>query len=304
MSATQAQRTAAPEAPPFDLRAALAGVRALVLDADGVLLFVQEPLPGAVEALDALEGRGIPYRVVTNFSLANRQSLAAAVSKQFGRPVDPGHLITAASAAAAHTALHHAGERLFVLASGDAGQEWAGQDVVTPEEADDSSKPLGAVVIGDAGDALSFRNLDIAFRAIRNGAEFVAMHRNPWWMTPRGVTLDSGALVIGLEQALRRKAIVTGKPSAVVFREAVRELAAEAGDPRLRLNDVAMVGDDLETDVGGAHRAGLRGILVLSGKTDAATFDDAVSDGLRGPTRPDGVGSGIKDVVEALIASR
>jgi ribonucleotide monophosphatase NagD (HAD superfamily) len=131
------------------------------------------------------------------------------------------------------------------------------------------------------------------------------MHRNPWWLTPRGVTLDSGALVIGLEHALRRKATVTGKPSKVVFGEAVRELALEAGSPRLRRHDVAMVGDDLETDVGGAHRAGLRGILVLSGKTDAATFDDAVADGrLRGPNRPDGVGPGVKAVVEALIAAR
>jgi HAD superfamily hydrolase (TIGR01450 family) len=289
----------------FDLRTALAGVRALVLDADGVLLFVQKPLPGAVEALDALEAHGIPYRVVTNFSLAHRESLAAMVSKQFGRPVDPARLITAASAAAAHTALHHAGEPLFVLASGDAGREWDGQNVVSPEEADDPTTHLGAVVIGDAGDALSFRNLDIAFRAIRNGAAFVAMHRNPWWLTPRGVTLDSGALVIGLEHALRRKATVTGKPSKVVFGEAVRELAAEAGAPRLRRHDVAMVGDDLDTDVGGAHRAGLRGILVLSGKTDAATFDDVVADGrLRGPSRPDGVAPGVKAVVEALIAAR
>ena len=119
------------------------------------------------------------------------------------------------------------------------------------------------------------------------------------------MTLDSGALVIGLEHALRRKATVTGKPSAVVFREAVRQLAAEAGAPRLRLAEVAMVGDDLKTDVGGAHRAGLRGILVLSGKTDAAAFNDALADGrLRGPARPDGVGNGVKDVVEALIASR
>jgi HAD superfamily hydrolase (TIGR01450 family) len=295
-----------PGAAPFDLRAALAGVRALVLDADGVLLYAQRPLPGAVAALEALEAARIPYRVVTNYSLAHRDSLAAAVSRQFGRPVLPGSIITAASAAAGHTARHHRGQRLFVLASGDAIREWQGQDVVTADEADDpAAGPIGAVVIGDAGDELSFRNLNIAFRAIRAGAAFVAMHRNLWWVTQRGPTLDSGALVMGLEQALGRTATVAGKPSPVVFREAIRELTAEVGRPRLRRSEVAMVGDDLDTDVAGAHRVGLRGILVLSGKTSAAAFEAAAASGrLRGPRRPDGVGTGVGPVVEALIAAR
>ncbi|MEO8208515.1 MAG: hypothetical protein ABI598_05725, partial [Chloroflexota bacterium] len=104
---------------PAHLRAALTGVRALVLDADGVLIYAGVALPGAVDALSLLEGASIPYRVVTNYSSAHRRSLAARVSQTFGRPVDPAHLITAASAAAAHTGRHYAGQPLFVLASGD-----------------------------------------------------------------------------------------------------------------------------------------------------------------------------------------
>ena len=292
----------------LELTASLRGVRALVLDADGVLLFAGRPLPGAVEALAALEAAGVPYRVVTNFSLAHRDSLAAGVSRQFGRPVSPGTIITAASSAAAHTALHHAGQRLFVIASPDARREWAGQDLLTPDEADDPSTPVGAVVIGDGGDDLSFRNLDIAFRRLRGGAAFVAMHRNPWWVTPKGVTLDAGALVVGLEHALGSRATVTGKPSPVVFREAVRELASDvgrAGGRRLRAGEVAMVGDDLVSDVAGARRAGLRGILVLSGKTERSALDAATAAGrLRGSSRPDGVGATLADVVAALVEGR
>jgi ribonucleotide monophosphatase NagD (HAD superfamily) len=170
---------------------------------------------------------------------------------------------------------------------------------------------VAAVVIGDAGDDLSFRNLDIAFRRLRAGAAFVAMHRNPWWVTPKGVTLDSGALVIGLEHALERRATIAGKPSAVVFREAVRELAVEvaaAGGLRLRSGDVAMIGDDLQADVAGAQRAGLRGILVLTGKTDRAAVEaDAARRARRrrgGGRGPDGVGDGVLDVVKALLGER
>ncbi len=57
---------------PDGLRAALQGVRGLVLDADGVIVLQAKPLPGSVEAVRALEARGIPFRVVTNFSQLHR----------------------------------------------------------------------------------------------------------------------------------------------------------------------------------------------------------------------------------------
>jgi ribonucleotide monophosphatase NagD (HAD superfamily) len=66
-----------------------------------------------------------------------------------------------------------------------------------------------------------------------------------------------------------------------------------------------MVGDDLESDVAGAHRAGLRGLLVLTGKTDRAAIDAAEAAGrLRGRSRPDGVGENLLDVVTALVERR
>ena len=292
-----------------DLDAAVAAVRALILDADGVLLFAGKPLPGAVDSLLRLAAASIPYRVVTNYSAAHRRTLAAAVSRSFGIPVDPARLITAASTAAEYTARNHRGEPLFVLAASDALGEWEGQQTLTPDAAEADAEAVGAVVLGDAGDDLSFRNLNIAFRAIRAGAAFVAMHRNPWWVTADGVTLDAGALVAGLEYSLERKAIITGKPSRVVFREAAAALAAEVAStgpgPRLRLRDIAMVGDDLQTDVAGARRAGLRGILVLSGKTDATMVEAAVASGrLRGSARPEAVAPDVGTVVEALLASR
>lgn len=281
---------------PPDLRAALAGVRGFILDADGVLMFKGDPIAGSPEALVELRRRRIPYRVVTNFSSAHRSSLAAAFGKATGQDVDGAEIITAASAAAAHTARAHAGKPLLVLAAPDARREWSGQDVLSADEADARSEPVAAVVIGDAGDDLSFRNIDIAFRQLHAGAEFVAMHRNPWWLTPKGITLDAGAVVAGLEFALGRKALICGKPSPVVFRQALRELredVARSGGPRLRAAEVLMVGDDPRADIAAARRIGLRGILVLTGKTSAG---DAAAAGLaRG-----GVAPSLREVVAAL----
>jgi HAD superfamily hydrolase (TIGR01450 family) len=284
---------------PGELAEVLAGVRAFVLDADGVLMQRGAPIPGSVEAVEALRRRGIPYRVVTNFSTAHRTTLAERFSAATGLPPEPDRIITAASAAAAYTARRQPGAPLFVLAAPDALREWAGQRVLSGDEADDDAARVEAVVIGDAGDALSFRNLDIAFRHLRGGAEFLAMHRNPWWLTPRGVRLDAGAVVAGLEFALGRRAIVCGKPSPVVFREALAELQADvaaAGAPRLRRREVAMVGDDPRADVAAARRVGLRGILVLSGKFEEAEARATLAAGVR----VDAVAADLAEVLAAL----
>jgi HAD superfamily hydrolase (TIGR01450 family) len=282
------------------LRSTLDGVRALVLDADGVLMYRGAPIPGAPEAIVELRRRGIPYRVVTNFSSAHRSSLAAAFGTASGLEVDGGEIITAASAAAAYTARHHPGAPILVLAAPDARREWAGQDVVSLDDADARTEPVAAVVIGDAGEDLSYRNLDICFRQVRAGASFVAMHRNPWWVTPKGFTLDAGALVAGLEFALRRRAVITGKPSPVVFRQAVSELRSELAErrdgsngPRLRARDVAMVGDDPKADIAAARRAGLRAVLVTTGKV---TREEAAAAGVPEAA----IASGLREVVAAL----
>jgi HAD superfamily hydrolase (TIGR01450 family) len=278
------------------LARALDGVRAFVLDADGVLMWRSQPIVGSAQALVELRRRRIPYRVVTNFSTAHRASLAAMFGTATGLEVDAREIITGASAAAAYTAAHHPGERLLVLAAPDALREWDGQRLVSPDEAAVGSAPVAAVVIGDAGDELTFRNLDIAYGQVHAGAEFVAIHRNLWWMTPKGHTLDSGALIVGLEAALGRRAIVTGKPSPVVFRQAVSELAAELaarGEGRLRRHEVAMVGDDPIADIAAARRVGLRGILVLTGKADAALAAVARA-------TPDAVAASLGEVVSSL----
>jgi len=280
---------------PTDLRAALHGVEGFVLDADGVIILKGEPLPGAVEALARLDARGTPYRVVTNFSLAHRSSLAARFAER-GTAIDPERIITASSATAAYTASTFAGRPLFVLAAPDAMREFDGQALVDREAAEAEPGAVAAVVIGDGGDDLSYRNLDTAFRLIRGGSTFLAMHRNPWWLTPKGPTLDAGAAVVGLEYATGVKATVLGKPSPVVFRQALAGLRHDLGRRPLARH-IAMVGDDPEADVRAAQRVGLRGILVLSGKTSVAAAA-ALADAPRRP--PDAIAASLAEVVAAL----
>lgn len=290
-----------PVTDPATLRTALGGVRALVLDADGVIVLKGEPIPGSVDALARLDARGIPFRIVTNFSLAHRSTLAARFAAR-GTTIDPERLVTAASASAAHTRERFAGRAIHVIAGPDALREFEGQRLVTAGEAAAAGPgEIAAVVIGDGDDDLSFAAQDTAFRLIRGGAAFLAMHRNPWWLTPRGPTLDAGAIVAGLEFALGSRATVIGKPSPGVFRQALAGLRDDLGRA-VPARAVAMVGDDPDADVRAAQRIGLRGILVLSGKVTAAQVQ--AGDLGRGRRPPDGIAGTLSDVVDALVDGR
>ena len=277
------------------LAAAVAGTAGFILDADGVIFLKGQAIAGSLEAVATLEARGIPYRVVTNFSMAHRSTLARRLAGDHGRPFDPDRMITASSAAATYTATHYAGRPIVVVSAPDARREFEGQALVPL--ADAVPGDVAAVVVGDAGDDLSYRAMDALFGLIRGGAAFLAMHRNPWWFTPKGPTLDAGAIVAGLEFATGRRATVLGKPSPEVFHQAMAGIRADLGR-RVPLGAVAMVGDDPDADVRAAQRVGLRGILVLSGKT---TREQVVSGALgRGRRRPDAIADSLAEVVAAL----
>ena len=261
-----------------------------------------ELLPGASEALALLDERGIPYRIVTNTSLISRRSLSR-WGDRLGAPIAPERIMSALSASAAYTRHRYPGEPLFVMASTDALTEFADQRLLTAAEADAPDARAAAVVVGDAPEAITFDNLNRAFRLVRGGAELIGMHRNPWWLTPAGPTLDSGAIVTGLEFATERPARILGKPSSAFFRAAAAELAAEvraAGGRRLVRDDIAMVGDDVRTDIIAGRKVGLRGVFVLSGKHGLADVEAAARE--RGGRRPDAIAATLLDLVVAAAA--
>ena len=64
-------------------------------------------------------------------------------------------------------------------------------------QVDADPSAVAAVILGDSPDELTKANLDRAFRCVKAGAELLGMHRNPWWLTPAGPTLDAGAFLVG-----------------------------------------------------------------------------------------------------------
>ena len=122
------------------------------------------------------------------------------------------------------------------------------------------SRAPDAVLLGDLGEKWSYTLLQEAFEYVLAGAAMIALSRDRYWLRDGKLALDAGPFVAGLEFAVGKEALVAGKPSPAFYMAALGSMGVEVG------TSVAMVGDDLWSDVQGAQRAGLKGWLVRTGK--------------------------------------
>lgn len=256
-------------------------MRAVLIDIDGVLTVSWQPLPGAVEALREVREAGLGVALVTNTTSRTRASIARTLADA-GFPVSAEDILTAPSVTAAYLAEHWPGARCALLNSGDIAEDLGGVTVVGVEqdqgegEGEDQGEGEGAgdgsvpdvVVVGGAGPEFGYAALNRAFGHLQRGARLVAMHRNLYWRTEDGLQLDTGAFLVGLERAAQVEAEITGKPSAAFFEAALAHVGVAA-------DEALMVGDDVESDVLAAQRAGVRGVLVRTGKYLPETHRDA-----------------------------
>jgi HAD superfamily hydrolase (TIGR01458 family) len=231
------------------MAAALEGVEGLLLDLSGVIYVQDEAVPGAAEALGRVRSDGIPIRLVTNTTMRPRSSVLERLER-LGVEADPEELITPASLAKRRCA--------------DAGYESVSLVVLDELRADlegleEQGDSVDAVIVGDLGEGWDYDVLNRAFRQLMDGAALIALQKNRYWETAEGLSLDAGPFVAALEYATGREAEVVGKPSPAFFELALGELGVPA-------DRAAMVGDDVEADVGGAMEAGLAGVLVRTGK--------------------------------------
>ena len=221
----------------------------ILFDLDGVLYVGDQAIEGASNTLGWLQEQQIPFRFITNTSTRSAREVAKKLYTM-GFDVDAGKIFSAVTAT-----------RDFLRKHGKPSVHLLVRDSLRAEFAEfpqHETEP-DFVVVGDIGAAWDYQLLNRVFNELMNGARLIAMHMNKYWQTEQGLQMDIGAFVAGLEFVTGQEATVIGKPSEEFFRLATRALGMEP-------DRVLVVGDDIENDVGGAQAAGLRAVLVRSGK--------------------------------------
>lgn len=234
---------------------------ALLLDIDGVLHVGDDEVPGARDAIAQLRSAGVPFRLATNTTSRPRSAIVDRLGRM-GFDIQADELLTPA-AMAVRLCQERGYQRVALVVPPPLHE-----DLTELEAVENRGSSVDAVIIGDLGRGFTWDVLNGAFRSLLRGADLIALQRNRYWRQPQGLVLDAGAFIAALEYAADRPSTVVGKPSPAFFLEGVSDLGLDA-------SRVAMIGDDLEADVGGAVDAGVAGILVRTGKFRADVLEES-----------------------------
>ena len=251
-------------------------MRAAFIDLDGVVYEGERGVAGAPEAIAWLRERKVPHLFLTNTTSLPRSALVEKLAG-LGVESESESILTPPAAATRWLADHAPGPAALFVPEATAAEFGD-----TPRLATDAESGAAAVVLGDLGEGWSFRTLNRAFRLLMADPQpaLVALGMTRYWRAADGLRLDVAPFVKALEHASGARAVVLGKPAPEFFQAGLARVGCAAPE-------AVLIGDDIVGDVQGAQLAGLRGVLVRTGKFRAAD--------LAGAIRPDAVLDSIAD---------
>lgn len=223
-----------------------------LIDMDGVIYRGNEMIPGAIEFVQTLRARDIPFLFLTNNSQRTRLDMAIKLQRM-GFDINDRHIFTCAMATARFLAQQKPGGTAYVIGEGGLLNALHENGYAIVDQDPDY------VVVGE-GRTFSYEMVETAVNLIVEGAKLIATNLDPNCPTPRGTRPGCGAVTAMLEAATGVRAFSVGKPSPIMMRAARKEL-------NLTADETTMIGDTMETDILGGVQMGYRTVLVLSGGT-------------------------------------
>lgn len=253
--------------------------KAFLIDLDGTLYHGTRMIPGADRLVSALLDKKIPFLFVTNNSSRTPEQVAGRL-RAMGIPAKAEDVCTSAVAAAEYIA----GELpagVKVAAIGEAG-------LLTALPECGAAAGRGTAGCGRPGNRPQFyiRNVDQSGPLDRRGRQVRADES-------RSAAALDGRFDAGSGDAVRRnssgygvKPVVIGKPAEPLMNFAIKRLG-------LRNEEVAVIGDNMLTDIAAGVNAGCGTILTLTGVTTEERLPDAIK---TSGFRPDAVCRNLDEV--------
>ena len=234
---------------------------AVFFDLDGTLYLDDDLVEGADEVVNTLRTSGTDVYFLSNNSSGWKTEYADKLSR-LGVPATASQVVLSTDGVIDYLAQNGVES---VYAVGTSSMRGALEDADLDPTASD---PDAVVVAFDT--ELTYEKVRAATLAVRDGAEFLLAHPDLVCPTADGLVPDCGSIGALVAAATDRDpARVFGKPSP----EMIAPVMDEKG---LSPDDVAVVGDRLDTDIMMAENVGCDSVCVLTGdatRTDVETHE-------------------------------
>ncbi len=225
-----------------------------IFDIDGTLHTDGELVNGSIELIQQLRQANYMIRFMTNTTTKSQHMLLAQL-QDLGIDVVDEEILSAPEASRTFLRQEQSAMgrkiRLWAVVSDHIKADF--------NEFEHSSERPDFVVIGDIGEDWSIDLLNQIFRCLNRGAKLIALHKNKFWQTRQGLKVDIGLFIAGLEYIASQSALVIGKPTIAFFQQVLASAQCDA-------DEAVLIGDDIDSDVGGAQRLDIFSVLVKTGK--------------------------------------
>ncbi|MBE3595708.1 MAG: HAD-IIA family hydrolase [Hydrogenibacillus sp.] len=236
--------------------------RGMLIDLDGTLVRGSRAIPGADRFLQALREGGIPFLILTNNATRTSEAVAEALAR-IGFPVTAGDVLTSAEVLALWLGRRRPMARVLVVGEAGLVVPLRARGFSVIEAGTEAAKKALAegeidVVAVGLDRTLTYEKLVQALSALARGAAFYATNCDIRLPSEDGLLPGNGSIVELLRLVSARRPRVVGKPRAPMLRAALDVLG-------LGKEDVALVGDNMLTDIAAGHRFGIDAYLVETG---------------------------------------
>ncbi len=252
--------------------------KGFICDMDGVIYHGTRILDGVAEFVNWMIDNDKKFVFLTNSPERTPHELSMKLERM-GLSVSPDHFYTSAMATAEFLHSQAPGCTAYVI--GEAALSKALYDLgIYMNDVDPDY-----VVIGETR-TYGFEKLEKAIALVNKGAKLIGANPDTIGVTERGIMPATGSLIAPIEIATGKKAYFVGKPNPLMLRHGLRKIGCHS-------EDIAFIGDRMDTDIIAGIESNIDTVLVLSGVTSRKDIDLF-------PYRPKYILDGVGDIIKGV----
>ena len=232
--------------------------KAFICDMDGVIYHGSKILDGVREFVNWMIDEGKNFIFLTNSPERTPHELSMKLDRM-GLNVSASHFYTSAMATAEFLSAQKPGCTAYVIGEAALTKAMYDKKIYMNDVNPDY------VVLGETR-TYNFEKLEKAIELVRNGAKLIGANPDTIGVTEKGIMPATGSLIAPIEIATGKKAYFVGKPNPLMLRHGLKRLG-------LHSEEIAFVGDRMDTDIIAGIESNVDTVLVLSGVTAMEDLD-------------------------------
>lgn len=247
-----------------------------ICDMDGVIYHGNKVLDGVTDFINWMIDNNKKFVFLTNSPERTPHELSMKLERM-GLNVSADHFYTSAMATAAFLDSQNPGCTAYVIGEAALTKALYDKNIYMNDVNPDY------VVVGETR-TYSFEKIEKAIELVNKGAKLIGTNPDVTGPTERGVMPATGSLIAPIEIATGKKAYFVGKPNPLMLRHGMKKLDCHS-------NEIAFIGDRMDTDIIAGIESNVDTVLVLSGVTSMEDIDLF-------PYRPKFIAKGVGDIIK------